>query len=83
MMIDGMFDSPAAMTLAHMGRHRYTLAATGTPFRAMTFCSRPAAEEAMYEAIGRRGLSIREVYDDRHDKTYVCDGGARFYITRW
>lgn len=65
------------------GGHRYVLAATGTPMSPMTFGSRQCAEQAMYGIIGRRGLHIGEVYDDRHDKTYVCEGGVRFYITRW
>ena len=66
------------------GEHRYVLAATGTRLSPMEFGSRQCAEQAMYGIIGRKGLRIRKVYDDRHDKTYVCDDGiTRFYITRW
>lgn len=65
------------------GKHRYTLAATGIPFRSMDFDSRQAAESAMYGMMDRRGLRALEVYDDKHDKTYVCANGIRFYITRW
>ena len=49
------------------GGHRYVLAATGTPMSPMTFGSRQCAEQVMYGIIGRRGLRIGEVYDDKHD----------------
>ena len=65
------------------GGHRYVLAATGTRMSPMEFGSRQCAEQAMYGIIGRKGLRIGKVYDDKHDKTYVCNGGVRFYITRW
>lgn len=69
--------------LALESGHRYTLAASGMRFRSLDFGSRTAAENAMHEVLGKRGLSVREVYDDKHDKTYVCGNGIRFYITRW
>lgn len=78
-----MFEFMLGQQLAVFAPHRYTLAATGIPFTAMTFCSRNAAEEYMYRYMDKHWLKADEVYDDKHDKTYVCANGVRFYITRW
>ena len=47
------------------------------------FKSRYAANNVMYELMGKLGLSIEKVYDDRHDKTYICNNGAEFHINRF
>lgn len=63
--------------------HVYSLASTGLmPNVSETFSSRQAANERMYSICSRRGLRISEVYDDNHDKTYICDNGVRFYVQR-
>lgn len=64
------------------GKHRYTLAATGIKFRGGEYFSRQIAEHDMHRFMGKHGLSIQEVYDDKHYKTYVCQDGIKFYINR-
>lgn len=63
--------------------HVYSLAATGIKMREQTFEARHLAEKQMYKMIGKMGLRIVKVYDDKHDKTYICNNNVRFYITRW
>lgn len=46
------------------------------------FCSRQAANEYMYKICEKKGLRIKKVWDDKHDKTYICDNGITFYIQR-
>ena len=62
--------------------HRYSLAATGIPFVSQEFTSRYNAEQVMYDFIGKHNLSINEVWDDKHYKTYLCENGVKFYINR-
>lgn len=46
------------------------------------FCSRREAEQAMYALLRKRHTSIRKVYEDHHDKTYICDNGLQIHINR-
>ena len=46
------------------------------------FTSRQAANNEMYDLIGKRNLHLKKVYDDKHDKTYICREGAEFHINR-
>lgn len=62
--------------------HRYTLAATGVKFHDKVFASRQEANTYMYKTLRRRGLSVRKVWHDHHDVTYVCDNNVSFYIQR-
>lgn len=48
-----------------------------------TFNSRNAANDAMYRLIGKYGLKITKIYDDKHSKTYICNDGVKFYINRY
>lgn len=64
------------------GKHIYTLAATGIKFKSGEYSSRRLAESEMYRYIHKNGLIIKEVYDDKHFKTYVCQDGIKFYINR-
>lgn len=63
-------------------QHRYSFASTGLGVKDKEFSTRQAAEEYMYSICDKRGLSIEKVYDDKHDKTYICANGVRFYIQR-
>jgi len=63
------------------GNHTYTLAATGMKFKTRVFSTRENASYELYKFCGKHGLKIQKVYDDKHDKTYVC-GDVRFYISR-
>lgn len=62
--------------------HRYSLAATGIKFRDQEFTSRQVATEAMYKFIDKHYLRVIKIYDDKHTKTYICDNGISFYISR-
>lgn len=46
------------------------------------FSSRQAANEYMYDLCSKFGLHIVKIWDDNHDKTYICDNGVTFYIQR-
>lgn len=63
--------------------HQYTLVLLGAGKTvSKTFNSRDAANTAMYKLMGKHGLSLEKVYDDNHDKTYICNKGAEFHINR-
>lgn len=63
--------------------HNYSFAVTGLGKTvSKTFPSRYAANEYMYKMCQRHGLKIEEVWDDKHDKTYICNKGVTFYIHR-
>ncbi len=62
--------------------HTYSLAATGMKIKPMTFGTRDQANKEMYKICSKNGLHIEEVWDDHHDKTYICNNGVRFYIQR-
>ena len=64
------------------GGHTYTLAATGLKMKGGVYTSRALATEQMYHILSKKNLHIIEVYDDKHYKTYVCNGGVKFYINR-
>lgn len=62
--------------------HTYSFAATGLGVGDMVFSSRQEANRHMYDLCDKFGLRVSKVYDDKHDKTYVCDNGVCFYIQR-
>ena len=68
--------------LGEVNTHRYSLAATGIKFPSYELYSREAANQIMYNYVDKHNLHIVQVYDDKHDKTYICDNGIRFYINR-
>lgn len=64
-------------------KHVYTLTTVGLKKSYdKTFYSREAANEFMYEVCSKNGIRIVEVYDDKHDKTYKCTKGVKFFIQR-
>ena len=64
--------------------HYYTLVLLGAKKKvSKLFKSRYAANNVMYKLMGKLGLSIEKVYDDHHDKTYICNNGAEFHINRF
>ena len=64
--------------------HYYTLVLLGAKKNvSRLFKFRDAAITVMYELMGKLGLSIEKVYDDKHDKTYICNNGAEFHINRF
>jgi len=62
--------------------HYYTFAVEGIKERDMTFMSRQAANNHMYDIISKYGLQLKEVWDDKHFKTYIFSNGVRIHINR-
>lgn len=72
------------MSLFSYSGYRYTMCfERAGKLVSKTFTSRDAANDAMYRLIGKYGLKITKVYDDKHSKTYVCNDGVKFYINRY
>jgi len=65
-----------------MGNHRYSLASTGLKFKSREFLTRRDAEREMYKSLKKNHISVVEIYDDKHYKTYRCTNGVNFYISR-
>ena len=63
-------------------KHTYTLAVEGLKVKDGYFASRQAANNEMYKIIGKYGLQLREVWDDKHFKTYIFENGVRIHINR-
>lgn len=64
------------------GRNQYTFACVGLNVKEKDFPSRHEANQYMFNLIGKHGLRVEKVYDDKHHKTYVCNNGIRFFIQR-
>ena len=65
------------------GSHSYSFAATGiSSIRSRSFVSRDAATRHMYAVMKKYNLQIKEIWNDNHHKTYLCNNGIRFYIQR-
>lgn len=64
--------------------HRYSLAATGIKFRenGKEFFSRQDANDYMYKVISKNGLTVRKVWHDNHDVTFVCNNDVSFFVHR-
>ena len=62
--------------------HSYSLAVTGLKMKNKVFSTREEANQMMYKIMAKYHLTLQKVFDDNHDKTYVCDNGVRFYIQR-
>lgn len=63
--------------------HAYSFATVGLKKHYdKMFSSRQAANEYMYDLCSKFGLHIVKIWDDHHDKTYICDNGVTFYIQR-
>jgi len=65
-----------------IGKHRYSLASSDQSFGEQDFLTRSDAKREMNRALKERGISVVEVYDDKHDKTYCCSDGTKFFINR-
>jgi len=62
--------------------HTYTLTAEGLKIKTRRFATRQAAKEAMFKIVGKNGLKLTKVYDDKHFKTYVYANGVKIHINR-
>lgn len=64
-------------------KHSYTLTLVDGPRKVdEIYGSRIAATSRMYKLARKMGLNICKVYDDKHDKTYICENGATFHVNR-
>jgi len=63
-------------------KHIYTFAVEGLKEKDMAFSTRQAANSYMYHIIDKYGLQLKEVWDDKHYKTYVFANGIRIHINR-
>lgn len=68
--------------LENFCKHTYTFAAEGLKVKEKRFSSRQAANEQMYKIVGKLGLQLTKVYDDKHYKTYIFSNGSRIHINR-
>ena len=62
--------------------HEYSVCATGIKAKSKVFGTRYAANQYMYKLIDKNNLHINEVWDDKHDKTYLCENNIKFYVQR-
>ncbi len=67
-----------------MRLNNYTFVMTGANLKEVDkmFASRAQANEEMYRLIREHDLKVVKVYDDKHDKTYICSNGVEFHINR-
>lgn len=66
-------------------KHLYVLDGVGVQTEKSfnkVYTNRADAEKEMHRLVGKYSTRIVEQYDDNHDKTYVCENGAIFYIQR-
>ena len=64
----------------------YSLSVVGAGKKHDTDCiynSRQQAEKVMYKMVNKLGTKIVTIYEDHHDKTYICDNNVSFYIQRY
>lgn len=66
----------------YYSNHTYTLDAEGLKIKPRRFATRQAANEAMFELVGKNGLKLAKVYDDKHFKTYVYANGVKIHVNR-
>ena len=63
--------------------HEYTLVSEGLDRDfSKLFSSRNEANKFMHRIMKKERLTCVEVYDDKHDKTFIMNNGAKFYIQR-
>lgn len=63
--------------------HNYSCAVVGLgKSQCKVFPTREMANEHMRKLCAKYGLTIEEVWNDNHDKTYICTKGVTFYIQR-
>jgi len=60
----------------------YTLGSDKYKISTSIFTSRCAANTEMYKIMNKNKLRIIDMYDDYHDKTYVCSDYSKFYVNR-
>ena len=75
----GIFD------VGNFSKHHYNFVMTNKDGKIISnkvFSSRNAAMNEMYSKMAGRSLSLKKVWDDKHDKTYITNEGIQFHINR-
>ena len=62
--------------------HLYTVAAIGIKARSRTYNTRRDANEYMYRLVRKHNLTLKEVWDDKHYKTYNFSNGIKIFVNR-
>lgn len=63
--------------------HMYTLTTIGLRRDySKVFYTRETANQYMYKLLAKFGLKIKDIYNDKHDKTYCCNNGVQVFIQR-
>ena len=63
--------------------HTYSLFSEGLKKTySEVFLTRDEANQFMYRLVRKYKLKMKEVWDDKHDKTYCYENGVKFYIQR-
>ena len=71
------------MCLPTMSEHAYTFACQGlSKVKSKLFVSRQDANNYMYKICSKYGVTIKEVWHDHHDITFVGTNGVKFFIHR-
>ena len=76
-----MKDLEAGLFLNHT-KHYYTFACTGMKINERDFSTRDSANKYVYTQCAKNGLSVKEVWKDNHDVTFVCNNNVKFYVQR-
>ena len=63
-------------------QYSFVLSTNRATLKSLTFTNRNAAMEEMYKDMQKYGLTLNKVWDDNHDKTYICNDGYEFHINR-
>ena len=67
-------------------RHFYSLTVVGagkTKESENLYFSRQDAEKNMFKLLRKFNINIVKEYEDKHDRTYVCNNNVCFYIQRY
>lgn len=66
--------------------HQYTFVMNfrigGKIIKCKVFPNRAEAEIKMHKMMRKHKLTLIKVWDDKHDKTYICNKGVEFHINR-
>jgi len=64
--------------------HNYTLVVESPKIKFdKTYLTRSEATKKMYELVKNLNLKIENVWEDKHDITYICNDKTKFHINRW
>lgn len=63
--------------------HEYSLFSEGLSKNySKVFLTRDEANQFMYKLVSKYNLKMKEIWNDKHDKTYCYENNIKFYIQR-